>query len=707
MPPILLTPLVLSLVLPTPVQDSARRPAATPPPLRRDSLQALEAVKVRAPQVRPTRYTAPATSSATRTLTPLREVPQSVTVLGAPVLRDLNIQSMAKAVEYVPGISMGQGEGHRDAPTIRGQSSTADFFVDGVRDDAQYYRDTYNVQQVDALKGANATVFGRGGGGGVINRVMKRAQWTPVRTGRVETGSWEQRRLSLDVGDAIGNVAGRLNVMYEAGNTFRQLADLEKWGVTPTAAVMLGRTMVRAGVERYVDRRTVDRGLPSANGRPSAMDTRVHVGDPSVNRANMVVNGAHVQAEFDNGHGFTLRTHTRAFDYDKFYQNVFANSAINSAGTHFALAAYNDAVDRRSLFNQTDAIWKADRGSLRSILLMGTELSRQQSDNVRLTGYFDNRATSRVVPVSAPTVVTPVTFRPSATDADNHAVATVAAAFMQEQLHLGNHVQLVGGVRHDRFDMQVRNNRTNTTLTRVDHLLSPRGGLVVTPSRTLSLYGSYSMSHLPSSGDQFTALTTTTQTLQPEQFRNREVGLKWEARTGLDLTAAWFTLDRSNTMAPDPVDVTRLVQTGRQRTTGAEFGVQGTVHSRWDVIGGLAVQQASIVNRTSTARVGASTPLVPHTSASLWNKVRVGGGTSLGLGVVHMGQRYAAIDNTVLLPAFTRLDGALFVSLPRRFTMQLNIENLADARFYTTSHGNNNIMPGAPRTLRLVMGVAP
>jgi catecholate siderophore receptor len=707
MPTTLLTPLILSLVLATPAQDSARRPAATPQPSRRDSLQALEAVKVRAPKARPTRYTAPATSSATRTLTPLREVPQSVTVLGAPVLRDLNIQSMAKAVEYVPGISMGQGEGHRDAPTIRGQSSTADFFVDGVRDDAQYYRDTYNVQQVDALKGANATVFGRGGGGGVINRVMKRAEWTPVRAGRVETGSWEQRRVSLDVGDAIGNVAGRLNVMYEAGNTFRQFADVEKWGVNPTAALMLGRTMVRAGVERYVDRRTVDRGLPSANGRPSAMDTRVHVGDPSVSRANMVVNGAHVQAEFANGHGFTLRTHTRAFDYDKFYQNVFANSAINSAGTQFTLAAYNDAVDRRSLFNQTDAIWKADRGSLRSTFLVGTELSRQQSDNVRLTGYFDNSATSRVVPVSAPTVVTPVTFRSSATDANNHAVATVAAAFMQEQLHLGNHVQLVAGVRHDRFGMQVRNNRTNTTLTRVDHLLSPRGGLVVTPSRTLSFYGSYSVSHLPSSGDQFTALTSTTQTLQPEQFRNREVGLKWAARTGLDLTAAWFTLDRSNTMAPDPVDVTRLVQTGRQRTTGAEFGVQGTVHSRWDVIGGLAVQQARIVNRTSAARVGASTPLVPHTSASLWNKVRVGGGTSLGLGVVHMGQRYAAIDNSVLLPAFTRLDGALYLSLSSRLTMQLNIENLADARFYTTSHGNNNIMPGAPRTLRLVMGVAP
>ncbi|AMW05757.1 TonB-dependent receptor [Gemmatimonas phototrophica] len=702
--------LIFSVLLAGAPQDTVRSPAAQPASAGRprpDSAQAVEVVRVRANAQRAVRYTAPASRSATRTLTPLRDVPQSVSVLAAPLLLDLNIQSMAKAVEYVPGISMGQGEGHRDAPTIRGQSSTADFFVDGVRDDAQYYRDTYNVQQIDAVKGANATVFGRGGGGGVINRVMKRAEWTPVRMARVETGSWDQRRVSLDMGDAVGKVAGRVNLMYEASDSFRRNMGLEKWGVNPTASAMLGRTMVRAGVERYVDRRTVDRGLPSANGRPSALDTRTFVGDPSLSRASMTVDGAHLQAEFDNGHGFTLRSHARAFAYDKFYQNVFASSAINSAGTQFSLGAYSDAVDRRSLFNQTDAVWRAARGSLRSTLLVGTEVSQQRSDNQRLTGYFDNTATARAVPVGAPTVTTPVTFRASASDADNRAVANVAALFLQEQLHLGDHVQLVGGIRHDRFDLRVRNRRTNSTLSRIDNLVSPRGGVVITPSRTLSVYGSYSVSHLPSSGDQFLSLTPTTQTLQPERFRNREVGVKWEARPGLDVTAAWFTLDRSNTTAPDPVDPTLLLQTGRQRTTGAEFGVQGTPHARWDVMGGLAVQQARIVSRTSAARVGATAPLVPNTSASLWNKVRVLPQTALGFGVVHQGQRYAAIDNSVVLPAFTRLDAAMFLSLPRGLTAQLNVENLADSRIYATSHGNNNIMPGAPRTFRVTLGVTP
>lgn len=701
--------LALPLLLAVAPQDSVignegRRPTAT----RTDSSQALSAVKVRAAALRARSYKPAVTSSATRTLTPLREVPQSVTVLSAPVLADLNIQSMAKAVEYVPGITMGQGEGHRDAPTIRGQSSTADFFVDGVRDDAQYLRDTYNVDQIDALKGANATVFGRGGGGGVINRVIKRAELQALRSARVETGSWNQRRTVLDINQPFARTfAGRINAMYEHSDSFRRSMGYEKWGVNPTATLIAGRTLLRAGVERYVDRRTVDRGVPSANGVPSALDSRVFVGNPDASSSTMIVDGANVQLEFDNGHGVTLRSHSRAFRYDKYYQNVFASSAVNAAGTQFSLGAYRDAVDRRSLFMQNDAQFRARRGVFTSTLLLGTELSRQQSDNVRLTGYFNNSATSSTVNVGAPTVSTPVTFRPGATDASNDAVATVAAVFLQEQLQVGPYVQLVGGVRQDRFAMRVLNRRTNSVISRTDHLVSPRAGVVITPAADVSVYGSYSVSHLPSSGDQFTALTATTSTLQPERFRNQELGVKWDALPELSLTAAYFSLDRTNTTAPDPNDATRIVQSGHQRTTGAEFGVQGTPLPRWNVMGGVAVQQARIISRTSAAPLGATAALVPHTTASLWNKLRLSREASVGVGLVHQAKRFAAIDNSVVLPSFTRVDAAAFLSLPRGLSAQINVENVANRLYYATSHGNNNIMPGAPRTIRVTLGITP
>jgi len=670
--------------------------------------QALSVVRVSAPRTSRTQYRVSETRSSTRTLTPLRDVPQSITVLGPQVLRDLGLQTMTRAMEYVPGVTMGQGEGHRDAPTIRGQSTTADFFVDGVRDDVEYLRDSYNVSQIEALKGANALAFGRGGGGGVINRVMKPAEWSPTHSGTLETGSFDQRRVTLDVGQGItSQFAARVNALHETSGSFRDFMSYEKSGFNPTIAFRAGPTMVRAGVERFVDRRTVDRGIPSANGRPSALDWRTFVGDPERNLSTMTVDGAHLMAEYDNSRGLTLRTHTRAVQYDKFYQNVFASSAVNAAGTQVNLGAYNSATGRRSLFNQSDLVYTSRFGAVRQTLVTGTEFSRQATDNVRLTGYFDNATTSRTVPLTATAAVAPVSFRASATDADNDAVANVAAVFLQEQLHVGDHVQFVMGARFDRFAVGVRDHRTDVVTQRVDYLLSPRGGIVFTPGRTVSLYGSVGISSLPSAGDQFSSLPASRAALRPEQFRNREVGLKWTPSEALELNTAWYRLDRTNSAAPDPANVALLVQTGAQRTSGVEVGVTGAVTSRWDVVGGVAVQQARILTRTSAARAGATIPLVPRTTASLWNKVRVTSRASLGAGVVHQGQRYAAIDNSVILPSFTRLDGGLFVSLPLSLTMQVNVENVLGTRYAATSHGNHNIMPGAPRTLRLSLSARP
>ena len=698
--------LLAAVVVATPVvQDTARatRPAADSAPA-----QSLSAVRVSGVRSTPTQYRVTRTRAATRTPTALREVPQAITVLGPQVLRDLGLTTMVRAMEYVPGVTMGQGEGHRDAPTIRGQSTTADFFVDGVRDDAQYFRDSYNVSQIEALKGANALAFGRGGGGGVINRVMKQAEWTPTRSGQVETGSFNERRLTLDIGQGLTpRVAARVNAMHERSDSYRDFVSSEKSGVNPTVALLAGQTMLRAGVEHFTDRRIVDRGIPSANGQPSALDRRTFVGDPEQNRSRMTVNGAHLLAEYDNSHGLTLRTHTRALHYDKFYRNVFASSAVNAAGTQVSLSAYSTATDRSSVFNQSDLAYTSRHGALRQTLVAGTEFSRQATDNVRLTGYFGDRATSLPVPLTATAMPSPATFRASATDADNDAVANVAAVFAQEQLHVGEHVQVVLGARYDRFAVRVRDRRTDAITQRVDHMLSPRGGVVVTPNRTISVYGSVGIASLPSAGDQFSSLSATAASLTPERFRNREVGVKWTPSEALELSTAWYRLDRTNSAAPDPVNAALLVQTGAQRTTGLEVGVTGAVTSRWNVVGGLTVQQARILTRTTSARAGATVPLVPRTTLSLWNRVRVSSRASLGAGVVHQGRRFAAIDNSVLLPAFTRLDAGLFVSLPRTLLLQVNAENVLGTSYAATSHGNNNIMPGAPRNVRLGLSVTP
>ncbi|MGZ8377853.1 MAG: TonB-dependent siderophore receptor [Gemmatirosa sp.] len=647
-------------------------------------------------------YAATRTTSATRTDTPLRDTPQAVTIVSRDLIADQAMQGMGDVVRYVPGVSMGQGEGHRDAPTIRGNSSTADFFVDGVRDDAQYFRDLYNVERVEALKGANAMIFGRGGGGGVINRVSKEAQWAPIRALTLTGGAFDQRRGAVDVGQAVGTVvAARMNGMYERAGGFRDWSDLTRFGVNPTLALAAGgRTVVRLGYEWFGDERTVDRGVPSFRGVPSGGDPATFFGNPDSSYSTMRVHAGTMTVDHETGRGVTVRNRTRWAQYDKFYQNVFPG-AVNAAGTQVALAAYGNATDRANLFNQTDLTYAAATGPVRHTLLLGAEVGRQATDNFRETGYFGGTATSTSVPFGSPTVRVPVTFRQSATDADNRATTRVAAAYLQDQVALTPQLQAVVGLRAERFDIRFENHRNGQTLRRDDRMLSPRAGLVYKPAEPLSLYGSYGVSFLPSSGDQFSSLTATSQTLEPERFRNRELGAKWELGRDLSVTGAIFRLDRTNTSAPDPTDAARTVQTGSQRTTGWELGLSGQLADRWQVAGGWASQRAEIVSTTAAAKAGATVPLVPRQTLALWNRVRVAPMLSAGLGVVQQAKMFAAIDNAVTLPGFTRVDGALFLSLGARARVQLNVENLLDARYYATSHGNDNIMPGAPRTIRL------
>jgi catecholate siderophore receptor len=700
--------------------SAMQQPVAPPAPTPRDTAAkprtTLTRVTVSDSASRRPTYRVTSTSSATRTETLLRDLPQSATVIGRALIADQSMQGMADVMRYVPGITMGQGEGHRDAPTIRGQSTTADFFIDGIRDDAQYYRDVYNIERVEALKGPNAMTFGRGGGGGVINRVTKDAQWQATRALSVAGGSFDQRRTALDIGQPISPyLATRLNALYEHSSTFRAQSGAERVGINPTASLMLGNTMLRLGYEYYSDRRVVDRGIPSYQGAPSPAPIATFFGDPDASRARLQTQSvaATIDRQLWRGNdamnGVQFRNRTRLMSYDKFYQNVFPG-AVNTSLTSVNLQGYNNGTDRTNLFNQTDLTTTITRGALRQTLLLGAELATQNTDNLRNTAYFGaagSTATTYAAAFASPTVVTPVEFRASATDANSRTTFTTQAVYAQNQVEIGPHVQGILGIRFDHLELNYLNKRNDQRLARTDNLVSPRAGLVVKPVVPLSIYASLGVSFLPGSGDQFGSLTATSQTLEPEQFTNREVGIKWDARADLALTAALYRLDRTNTTAPDPVLAGVVVQTGEQRTTGWEVGASGSVTSRWQVAGGYTNQLAKIVSRTSAAAPGARVPLVPRQTLSLWNRYQLHSRIGTGVGVVHQAKLFAAIDNTVTLPAFTRIDAAAFLTLTRSLRAQLNVENLFDTRYYATSQGNNNIMPGSSRSLRVTLNVSP
>ena len=387
-------------------------------------------------------------------------------------------------------------------------------------------------------------------------------------------------------------------------------------------------------------------------------------------------------------------------DYDRFYQN-YVPGAVNPLTNLVSLTAYNNQTLRRNLFNQTDFIYNVVTGGIKHTLLGGFEVGRQHSNNFRNTGFFNNTSTSILVPYDNPLTSSPITFRQSATDADNRVHLNLAAAYVQDQIELSRFVQFVVGARFDYFDLKFHNNRANIDLGRIDRLISPRVGVVVKPFSGVSLYGNYSVSYLPSSGDQFSQLTSVTQQVKPERFTNYEAGVKWDIRNDLSLTSAIYRLDRTNTRANHPTDPTIIIQTGSQRTNGFEFNMNGNPLRKWTVTGGYAFQNAFISSATTAAVAGKQVAQVPRHSFTLWNKYQVLKRLSAGVGLIRRSDIFASIDNTVVLPAYTRVDAAVFYNFNERWRLQANIENVGDARYYQNADNNTNISPGAPRAAKV------
>ena len=642
-------------------------------------------------------------STATKTLTPLRDIPQSISVVTKEQIRDQSMLSVADVVAYVPGITAHQGENNRDQLVIRGNNTSADFFLNGVRDDVQYFRDLYNVERVEALKGPNSMTFGRGGGGGVVNRVTKEAGFSSLREITLQGGSFGNTRVSGDFDQPLGNrVAFRLNGLYENSDSFRDGFNLERYGVNPTATFVVSpKTAVKLSYEYFHDGRVADRGIPSFQGRPVDVPIETFFGDPNNSDARVGVNLASASVDHQAGR-FNIRNRTMFGDYDRFYQN-YVPGAVTANKQLVSITAYNNATKRRNVFNQTDITFTASTGSIRHNFLAGAEVGRQLTDNFRQSGFFNDTATSVLVPLSDPLVTTSVTFRQNATDANNHIKTNLGATYVQDQIELNRYLQVVTGVRFDYFDLQFHNNRNNQELRRIDRLVSPRAGVIVKPVTELSIYANYSVAYLPSSGDQFSSLTNITQQAKPEKFNNYELGAKWDIRRKLSLTTAVYRQDRTNTRATDPNDPARVLQTGSQRTNGFEFGLNGRITSKWSVAGGYAYQDAFISSATISAPEGAQVGLVPHHSFSLWNNYRVHPRLGLALGIVNRSDMFAAFDNAVVLPGYTRVDAAVFFSLTERWRLQANLQNLFDATYYLNADGNNNISPGAPRGARIAL----
>jgi catecholate siderophore receptor len=674
------------------------------------------------------------TSTATKANTPLINIPQSLNVVTKSFIKDQNFQSITDVTRYVPGVAIHQGEGNRDELVIRGVDSSANFFVNGFRDDVQYFRDLYNTQSIEVLKGPSALTFGRGSGGGLVNRTLKEADWTNVHEATLQTGSFWNRRAAIDLDQGLTeNFAARLNAFYETSDTFRDFGKLERYGINPTVTLKPNdATKIKLSYEIYHDGRTADRGNPSqglsavppssTSFNPAAPfaprgDLTAFFGSPTLNiaRADVQTGMAVIDHDFQNG--WTVKNSSLAADYQKFYQNIYPGNgplsgAVDPADTAFNRAAYNNETDRQNFFNQTDFVYKGFTGPLFHTFAFGTEFGRQQGTGFRNTGIFPNGTNTIVGDPFNPTYFGPVNFVHHFTGVNTDGVTTpdanskyrlnIESAYARDTLEITRWLQLIGGARFDRFDLSALDQNTNINRARVDDKVSPHGAVILKPVDTLSIYYAYSVSYLPASGDQFSALSDGTLILEPQKFVNNEVGFKWNILPRLQYTAAVYDLKRTNVPIADPSRPGFFFPSGTNEIKGFETALNGYVTADWQSSLGYAYTDARITSATSTTIVpGNRVQLVPFNQFSWWNKYQFTPVWAASVGVIYFSDSFASSDDSVRLPGFVRFDAGLFAKINETWKAQLNIENVFNKSYWASADGNNNISPGSPRAVRL------
>jgi catecholate siderophore receptor len=671
------------------------------------------------------------TSVATKSNTPLVNIPQSLSVLTKEFIGDQSFQYFTEITRYVPGVAIHQGEGNRDELVIRGVDSSANFFVNGFRDDVQYFRDFYNAYSVEVLKGPSTLTFGRGAGGGIVNRTLKEADGVTFYEASAQTGSWGDRRVTLDAGQAINeNVAARLNVFYEGADGFRDFNHLERYGINPTVTLKPDDdTKIKLSYEYFHDDRTADRGNPSQTPLGGATrfnpatpfapngDYSTFFGSPSLNRAIATVQTGMAIIDHDFGNGLTVRNGTIVADYQKFYQNVYPGNgplsgAVNVADTAFNLAAYQHTTNRDNVFNQTDFIYKTATGPVLHTVGFGTEFGQQTGIDVRNTGIFPNGTNTIVANPFAPTYFGPVDFIHHFTPINNDGVTAadsnskyrlyVESAYLRDTIEVTRWLQLIAGARFDRFDNSALDMNTNINRGRVDDEVSPSAAVIVKPIDTLSIYTMYSVSYLPASGDQFSALTNGTVILQPQEFEMEEVGVKWNISPKLLFSSAVYNLNRTNQPIADPNNPGFFFPSGSTLTQGFEASLVGFVTPAWQSSLAYAYTDARITSATSATIVpGNRVQLVPYNQFAWWNKYQINPVWAAALGIIYFSDSYASSDDTVRLPGFVRFDAGLFATIDEHWRAQLNVENIFNKGYWASADGNNNISPGQGRTIRL------
>ena len=649
---------------------------------------------------------------------PLREVPQTVTVIPASTIREQNATSLRDVLRNVPGLTIQAGEGgvpSGDNLSIRGFSARTDFFIDGVRDFGGYARDPYNVEQVEVAKGPASAFTGRGSTGGSINLVTKKPQAAaPYRSATLGAGTEAFKRGTVDVNQPLGNRAAfRLNGMWtDADTPGRTAVENRRWGLTPSLALGLGApTRVLLTHSHLAQDNMPDYGIPwvgintgplaAHGGMRPPVDQDNFYGLVGRDFENTRTDVATALVEHDVTPSLTLRNHLR---YGRTYRDSvitaprFAN--INSPTEYTRITRNLQSRDMTDTIvsNQASLSARLGAGGVSHTVVAGVELAREGSENFLRTG-----PSAPVADLFAPDPHEPYPGTVTRTGAVNDGEARSAAAYLFDTIAVSDRLDLLAGLRFDHFDVDYTARDASGEVTRFareDDLVSWRTAAVFKPNPRGSVYVGAATSFNPSA--EGLSLSTATVNLAPEETRTVEVGTKWDFAQGrLALTAALVRTDKTNARTPgvnagDPP----TVLSGRQRVDGLELGAAGTLARRLSVLAGYA-HMASEVEASNTAdEIGNALAQVPENTFNLWVTLNAPSRLTLGGGVQYMDTVFRNALNTLQAPSYWLVNASAAYEVNTHLTLRLNATNLADVD-YVDRVGGGHYIPGPGRHVAL------
>jgi catecholate siderophore receptor len=660
------------------------------------------------------------TVSSPKFTVPLRDIPQTITVIPSDVMHAQGATTLRDVLRNVTGISIQAGEGGvpaGDNLSIRGFSARTDFFIDGVRDAGGYTRDPFNVEQVEVVKGPSSSYAGRGSTGGVVNLSTKAPHLAAARHVSIGGGSAGYRRGTVDVNHPMsGSTAVRLNAMWtDAETSGRDAVSSGRWGVAPSLAVGIG-TPTRLTVSyAHLDQDNLpDYGIPwvpptnvplgQYADQPPPVDFRNFYGLTGRDYEDTLTDTATAVVEHDVRGAVTLRSLVR---YGRTQRDSLITAPRFESNTSTAIRRTDWKSRDQSdgiLASQTDVTSRFATAALRHSVVTGLELSRETSEN---WNRVELNPTAPSTDVFRPNPGDPYVSRLVRDGAVTDATARSAAAYVFDTVEVNPRLQLSGGLRFDRFALDYLTRTAagaDTPLDRVDTMVSWRSGVVFKPLPAGSVYAGAGTSLNPST--EGLSLTTSTVTLEPETSRSFEAGTKWDAFGGrLGVNAAAFHTTKLNARTPglNPGDPPTVLD-GEHVVRGVEMGATGNITPRWQLFGSYTFMDSEITRSNTLAEVGRAFANTPDHSLSLWTTYRLTRALELGGGTQYVGDRFNNNTGARVAPAYWLADAMAAYRVTDRFTLRVNGLNLADER-YIDRVGGGHFIPGPGRAAMVTADV--